>query len=624
MSKLAALQERHDSASFGLDDLPADALYAQGIICSKAKKVDGKTKAIAFDTRSDEFLLNADGSFLLFKDWKQQNGIGRKAHKTHANKGTRYKKQPGDAVGMGRNEVRDWLNGMSTDYEQPIPADDVYVRVNSPELAPITHPVPESCVGENAYLKALRGWLRCYDKDYQRIIAGILENRRMRDRDYETLDLQAFRERWVIGEAQELDSDFTTVVSQHDSTGPALVSVLPELTAKPFVPQELEVCSRPCYIPLPLSKGQVWRPGQQDVAAAVFSGDNTLAVLPTGYGKTLAFTYPLVYEANCLDEDKLTVIVVPTNTLKQQMVQQLEPLRPVYFGAGIKGRDLEQRLAGLSAGAFGVAIVSPEHLVHGSQVLTALRGCKVQRIVFDEAHCLLTWQFRTAYGSAAEVLRTEFPGVQRCAFTATLPKGQEDELMQAIGCTGEYLTFRANVSRNNLQIIPVQHVQEEYGAVRQLLDQLSGKTLVMVNAAHSAKRLAAMLGGRARPYFTGDSALTRKLKAAKGQKARKHFMEPEKRQANSDWFRDTDGAVLVATKAYGLGIDLSDIQNVILCYVPEDLSELVQIAGRAGRGGQPARVIPLWSRKALAKAPAEVADFYRPENSNWEYLSRFM
>lgn len=621
MSKLAALQQRHESTSFGLADLSADALYAQGIICSRAKKVDGKTKAIAFDTRSDEFLLNADGSFLLFKDWKQANGIGRKSR---ADKGSRLIKQPGDVIDVTKADVRQYLAGNPVRRKKGIPVDDPFVRVNSSVLADVEHEIPDSVRGENALRSALRGFLRCRDEDMERIARGFGKLADLREFELRTLSPERFQQRWVIGEQVEVETEFGTVVAQHDKTGPALVRKLPELTAKPFVPKELEQCDRPAYIPLPLDEGQSWRPGQMDVAAAVFSGSSTLAVLPTGYGKTLAFTYPLIYEANMLGARKLTVIVTPTNTLKQQLADELASLNAVFFGNGISGIPLEQRLAGVLAGAFGVVIVSPEHLVPGSQVLAALIASeKVERIVFDEAHCVSTWEFRSAYAEAAETLRHAFPGVQRCAFTATLPKGQEAELMRTLG-SSEFLTFRGSAARENIQLDTVQHVQEELGAVRQLVDQLEGKTLVLVNSARTAERLSAVLGAKAKPFYTGASPLTKKRNKQQGKKSSRYHMTLNQRHEAAEWFRCTDDVVLIATKAFGLGIDIPDIQNVIVSYVPEDLSEVTQMIGRAGRNGQPARAVLLWSRKALDTAPDEVAALYRPENTNWQYICQFM
>ncbi|EGT4384657.1 hypothetical protein AUM41_01150 [Cronobacter malonaticus] len=145
---------------------------------------------------------------------------------------------------------------------------------------------------------------------------------------------------------------------------------------------------------MPPPDGGDWRPGQQDVAAAVFARDrDMLAVLPTGYGKTAAFTYALQFESDA--GDGLTVIVVPTNTIKQQVLQQLREagVHAVAFGDKLPKRRNAQQLAGLAAGAFRVAVVSPEHLVPGSQVLAALMAVGVARFIIDEVHTVDDWEY---------------------------------------------------------------------------------------------------------------------------------------------------------------------------------------------------------------------------------------
>jgi ATP-dependent DNA helicase RecQ len=117
-------------------------------------------------------------------------------------------------------------------------------------------------------------------------------------------------------------------------------------------------------------------------AAAVFARDrDVLAVLPTGYGKTAAFTYPC--NSN-LRWHGLTVIVVPTNTIKRQVLQQLRDagIHAVAFGDKLPKRRNAQQLAGLAAGAFRVAVVSPEHLVPSSQVLAALMAYGVDQFYY--------------------------------------------------------------------------------------------------------------------------------------------------------------------------------------------------------------------------------------------------
>lgn len=361
------------------------------------------------------------------------------------------------------------------------------------------------------------------------------------------------------------------------------------------------------------------------MAAAVFARDrDMLAVLPTGYGKTAAFTYALQFESDA--GEGLTVIVVPTNTIKQQIHQQLmgAGVHAVAFGDKLPKRRNAQQLAGLAAGAFHVAVVSPEHLVPGSQVLAALMAAGVDRFIIDEVHTVDEWEFRDAFPAMKHTLQNAFPDAQRCAFTATLRKGDESGLMKELGCRGEFLTYRASAARENIQLIPVQQCATPRRAAVGLVNALpeNEKTLVMVDSIKMLYAYLNELGDRARPYHSDVERLSR-----------------DQRHANAEWFASTPGAVLVATKAFSLGVDVPDVRSVIVTYVPEDLPDLVQMVGRAGRDGQPARAFLLWSSLALygdpitydadsapvpSGVPDELAYFYRAEKCNWEYLSRFL
>ena len=248
----------------------------------------------------------------------------------------------------------------------------------------------------------------------------------------------------------------------------------------------------------------------------------------------------------------------------------------------------------------------------------------VDRFIIDEVHTVDEWEFRDAFPAMKHTLQNAFPDAQRCAFTATLRKGDEAGLMKELGCRGDFLTYRASAARENIQLIPVQQCVTPRRAAVGLVNALplDEKTLVMVDSIKMLYAYLNELGDRARPYHSDVERLSR-----------------DQRHANAEWFASTPGAVLVATRAFGLGADIPDIRNVIVTYIPDDLPDLVQMVGRAGRDGQPARAFLLWSSLALygdpitydahsapvpSGVPDELAYFYRAEKCNWEYLSRFL
>lgn len=590
----------------------AQQLVAEKIVIPHSKLCPVKQRPVkaAFNTESGQYFYNADGSVMSFREWKEANGIGRKTHARRADAGLRQIIQPGDAIHCQRAEIDQWLNKKPARYAEPLPPDFPGVRVDDAALKPREHAIPEATTGQNAFLKACREFLICDDATLKRISRGMSQLEAMRHADFTRLgDTPEFRQLWC-GELKPTDDKFNTLNLHCDVGGADLPPSIPPLVTAPYRFRELEQCDRPAFVPLPPPDGGDWRPGQQDVAAAVFARDrDMLAVLPTGYGKTAAFTYALQFESDA--GDGLTVIVVPTNTIKQQVLQQLREagVHAVAFGDKLPKRRNAQQLAGLAAGAFRVVVVSPEHLVPGSQVLAALMAAGVDRFIIDEVHTVDDWEFRSAFPAMKHTLQNAFPAAQRCAFTATLRKGDEFELMKELGCRGEFLTFRVSAARENIQLIPVQQCETQRRAAVGLVDVLpvDEKTLVMVDSIKMLYAYLDELGSRARPYHSDTRRLSR-----------------DQRHANAEWFATTPGAVLIATKAFGLGADIPDVHNVIITYTPEDLPDLVQMVGRAGRDGQPARAFLLWSSLAIDAAPDELAALYRPENCNWGYISRFL
>ncbi|EPC9527892.1 DEAD/DEAH box helicase [Escherichia coli] len=597
-----------------LNTAPADAqqLVADKIVVSRNKQCPVKRKPIqaAFNTESQEFYFNADDSVMSFREWKEANGIGRKTHARRADAGLRQIIQPGDAIHCRRAELEMWLNKKPARYAEPLPPDFPGVRVDDAALKPREHAIPEATTGQNAFLKACREFLICDEKTMRRINRGMSKLEAMRNADFKRYgDSGEFHQLWC-GLPKSTKDNFNTKNLHCDVGGADLPPTIPPLVTAPYRFRELGQCDRPAFVPLPPPDGNDWRPGQLDVAAAVFARDrDMLAVLPTGYGKSAAFTYALQFESDA--GEGLTVIVVPTNTIKQQILQQLigAGVHAVAFGDKLPKRRNAQQLAGLAAGAFRVAVVSPEHLVPGSQVLAALMAAGVDRFIIDEVHTVDEWEFRDAFPAMKHTLQNAFPDAQRCAFTATLRKGDEADLMKELGCRGEFLTFRASAARENIQLIPVRQCEAQRRAAVGLVDALpvDEKTLVMVDSIKMLYAYLNELGDRARPYHSDVERLSR-----------------DQRHANAEWFASTPGAVLVATKAFGLGADVHDTRNVIVTYIPDDLPDLVQMIGRAGRDGQPARAFLLWSSLALDAAPDELAYFYRTEYCNWDYISRFL
>ncbi|HDK7321828.1 TPA: ATP-dependent DNA helicase RecQ [Cronobacter sakazakii] len=610
LERLLAHADRADVLNVGGAD--AQQLIADKVVIPRSKlcPVSGKPVKAAFNTEQNVFYFHADGSVMTFREWKIINGIGRKVHARRADAGLRQVIQPGDATHCRRAEIEQWLDRKPARYVEPLPPDFPGGRVDDAALKPREHVVPEATTGQNAFLKACREFLICDEKTMRRINRGMNTLEAMRNTDFNRYgDSAEFRQLWC-GESKPAEDKFNSSNHHCDPNGLAALPSVPSLNTATYEFRPLVRCDRNARVSLLPPDGLEWRPGQLSVADAIFSrGGDVLAVLPTGYGKSAAFTYPLIYESRA--GVGLSVIVVPTNTLKRQILRQLREagVHAVAFGDKLPKHRNAQQLAGLAAGAFRVAVVSPEHLVPSNQVFAALMAYGIDRFIIDEAHTVKDWDFRPAYEAMQHSLQHAFPLAQRCVFTATLLRENERGLMESLGCRGDYVTFRADVARENIQLIPVRQCRQRYRAAVGLVEALpeEEKTLILVNDLKTLRAYLKLLGDRARPYHSKTMHLRN-----------------EERHANAEWFATTPGAILVATKAFGLGADVPDIRNVIVTYIPDDLPDLVQMIGRAGRDGQPARAFLLWSSLALDAAPDELAYFYRAENCNWDYISRFL
>lgn len=147
------------------------------------------------------------------------------------------------------------------------------------------------------------------------------------------------------------------------------------------------------------------------------------------------------------------------------------------------------------------------------------------------------------------LIRHLFLGFAAASRILLLLRENERGLMEALGCRGDYVTFRADVARENIQLIPVRQCRQRYRAAVGLVEALpeEEKTLILVNDLKTLRAYLKLFGDRARPYHSKTMHLSN-----------------EERHANAEWFASAPGAILIATKAFGLGADVPDIRNVVV------------------------------------------------------------
>lgn len=322
-----------------------------------------------------------------------------------------------------------------------------------------------------------------------------------------------------------------------------------------------------------------FRPGQEEVIDALTAGQHVLAVMPTGSGKSLCYQIP------ALLRDGLTLVVSPLIALMEDQVAALR-LSGVPADAVNSSRSREENLEiwhrarrRVSNGDPHILYLAPERLME-SRMLEIVRQQNVKLVVVDEAHCISKWgpSFRPEYETLAE-LSAHLPDVPIGAFTATADETTRDDIMSKLfGRHGKL--FVAGFDRPNIRLGVEINVGKRaatdriVGFVRARAGQ-SG--IVYCLSRKDTEQMAEELaeaGIPALPYHAG--------------------MTTAERGFNQDEFMTRPGMVMVATIAFGMGIDKPDIRYVIHATIPGSVEAYYQELGRAGRDGEPAEALMLY------------------------------
>ncbi|HRQ24616.1 MAG TPA: ATP-dependent DNA helicase RecQ, partial [Anaerolineales bacterium] len=316
-----------------------------------------------------------------------------------------------------------------------------------------------------------------------------------------------------------------------------------------------------------------FRPLQQEVIENVLSRRDTLAVMPTGGGKSLCYQIPsLLFEG-------LTVVVSPLISLMKDQVEQLRAfgVPSLFLNSSLSPQEYQENMDYVRRGEVKLLYVAPETLL-APRILSLLDSIQVDCLTIDEAHCISEWghDFRPEYRQLVEV-RKRYPNAVCLALTATATS----RVRQDIRSTLKFTTtneFVASFNRDNLYI-EVARKRDAYAQTLELLERYKDQSgIVYCFSRRQVDELSAYLlsrGYSVRPYHAG--------------------LEDAERKRNQEAFIRDDAQIIVATIAFGMGINKPNVRFVIHFDLPKSIESYYQEIGRAGRDGLPAHCTLLYS-----------------------------
>lgn len=331
---------------------------------------------------------------------------------------------------------------------------------------------------------------------------------------------------------------------------------------------------------------------QQHIIESIGSGQDTLGLMPTGGGKSITFQVP------ALCKEGICIVITPLIALMKDQVQNLRKrgIKATAIYTGLTHEEILVTLENCIFGNYKFLYVSPERL--SSDIFrTKLRHMAVSFLTVDEAHCISQWgyDFRPSYTRIADI-RELLPGVPILALTATATPDVVKDIQQQLKFK-EPNVFRMSFVRKNLAYI-VRHTDDKIGELIHILQSVDGSAIVYTRSRRGTREFAEQLlqkGFTATNYHAGLDNAEKDLR---------------QRQWKEGLIR-----VMVATNAFGMGIDKPDVRLVIHMDLPDSIEAYFQEAGRAGRDGKQAYAVLLYQKSDRARLMKRIPDTYPDKES---------
>lgn len=321
-----------------------------------------------------------------------------------------------------------------------------------------------------------------------------------------------------------------------------------------------------------------FRPMQEDIINSALQKKDTLALMPTGGGKSICFQVP------AMATDGLCLVVSPLIALIKDQVQNLNSkgIKALAVYSGMSYQQIDIALDNAIYGDFKFLYVSPERL-HTPLFKERVRRMQINYLVVDEAHCISQWgyDFRPAYLEIKEI-KNIIGNVPVIALTATATKSVAEDIMRILGFE-EKNVISSGFERKNLSYV-VRNVDDKFGNMLKVCNGVPGTGIIYVRERKRCEEISSFLrqnGITADFYHAG--------------------LSKELRNAKQDAWKNDQIRVIVATNAFGMGIDKPDVRFVVHYDLPDSLEAYFQEAGRAGRDGKRSYATLLWNSTDISR-----------------------
>ena len=317
-----------------------------------------------------------------------------------------------------------------------------------------------------------------------------------------------------------------------------------------------------------------FRPLQRDIIQSVLNGVDTLALLPTGGGKSLCFQVPaLCTEGVCL-------VISPLIALMKDQVENLKKrdIAAAAIYSGMHYKDIDRILDNAAYGGLKFLYLSPERL-KTILVIERIKKMNINVLAIDEAHCVSQWgyDFRPPYLEISAI-REWLPDVPILALTATATPEVKTDICQKLEFKKGFQIFEKDFSRPNLSYI-VRHVEDKETKLYEILSRTNGAAIVYVRNRKRTKDLVGFLQKKGLAADFYHAGLT-----------------PAERSSRQEAWMKNSPRIMIATNAFGMGIDKPDVRTVVHIDLPDSLEAYFQEAGRAGRDEQKSYAVLLTNK----------------------------